>query len=347
MNQLTQSVRSDGIQALRAVACLLVLIQHAGFFAAFAAGRDYHPYLAINFGRVGVSLFFSISGFVMGGCMDEGRSFILRRIARIYPPFWMAIALSFPIMTLAMTGWQFDLLSVTLAPVSAVNSTYGIPYWTLCYEVAFYVVVYLLILGRAGRNSVLAMCMLWVLAIVVADAYHPFGFVDDDRSFALIAQPGNLILVTPYPLFFIGGLSASMLKEDVHNRAKPIHLIVAAVALYAFSSGLRLTSTVPLFIVQASAFACLTIAVSDTKFPALIGWFGDISYGTYLMHLPIIISVAYILHARFSHIRLSVAWISLFLAGAIGGMVFGYLEFQFHRRVIRPLFRRRRLVNAL
>ena len=337
---MTGSPRSDGIQALRALACLFVLFQHATFFAAFARDVDYHPFLAINFGRAGVSLFFVISGFVMAGCMNEGKTFLLRRLARIYPPFWISIALSFAIASVAATRWHIDWPSVLLVPVTAVNNTYGIPYWTLCYEVAFYVVVYALVLAGARRDRVLIACMIWILAIVLADAYHAFGYVDDNVAFAGIAQPGKWILLTPYPLFFIAGFVAAMLKTEVLKRISPTSLLIGAVALYAFSSSLKLGSSVPMFVVQACAFACIVLAVCEKKIHRLIGWCGDISYGTYLMHLPIIIAIAQAFHARSGQYRLSIIWITLALAGSIGGMLFGYAEYQFHGRVIKPLFRR-------
>ena len=72
------------VQALRAVAALAVLIRHAGFY-------EYQVLAA------GVDLFFVISGFVMVvSCWPEfgkqcaPRRFIVRRLLRIVPLYWLA-----------------------------------------------------------------------------------------------------------------------------------------------------------------------------------------------------------------------------------------------------------------
>ena len=79
--------KNSGIQGLRAIAAVLVVLQHAIFFACTARGVDFTPYLPIGFGQVGVGIFFVISGYVMTLCLPQGAMFMPQRIARIYPAF--------------------------------------------------------------------------------------------------------------------------------------------------------------------------------------------------------------------------------------------------------------------
>ncbi|MGF6768835.1 exopolysaccharide production protein ExoZ [Paraburkholderia sp. GAS199] len=329
-----------GIQALRALACALVLFQHVTFFVAYAKGLDYHPYLLINFGRMGVSLFFVISGFVMGGCLHQGKAFLWNRVARIFPAFWIAVALSFFILLKADTAWHLDWTSLLLLPTTAVNNSYRIPYWTLCYEFAFYCATYVMILCRLSRTQILTVCIVWLLAIVVIDAYRPIGDIDG-AAFAIVAQPGKWILLTPYPIFFIVGLFASVAGTAWAARINPPYLFLFAVCVWGVSNGVSFPSPAPLFIMQAVAFAAFLIAIQNMRFARLIERFGDVSYGVYLIHMSIIVAIVQALKPHADHIRFSVLWLILIVASVIGGVLFGWFEYRLHNRVFKRMFRKR------
>ena len=98
-----------GIQALRAIAALLVLLQHAIFFACTAKGVDFSPYLPVGFGWMGVSIFCVIYGYVMTLCMHQGASFMPQRLARIYPPYLLTVAISGALLPLIGEPWEIDL----------------------------------------------------------------------------------------------------------------------------------------------------------------------------------------------------------------------------------------------
>jgi peptidoglycan/LPS O-acetylase OafA/YrhL len=81
-----------GIHALRAVAATLVVIQHAAYVANdyFVFGYDIDNDYFI-YGRVGVILFFAISGFVIALQRTKPVGvFIVHRLLRIYPNYWLA-----------------------------------------------------------------------------------------------------------------------------------------------------------------------------------------------------------------------------------------------------------------
>jgi peptidoglycan/LPS O-acetylase OafA/YrhL len=90
----------------RGVACLMVVLHHAGFTVLFetAGGTGPEAWLRRTVALVlwrmnlGVALFFVISGYCIGASVDATRrrgmnplAFLGRRIWRIYPPYWAAV----------------------------------------------------------------------------------------------------------------------------------------------------------------------------------------------------------------------------------------------------------------
>lgn len=93
----SHSLRFEGIQALRFIAALLVVVTHA---SAYVAGRLIEGYPIWSSGAAGVDVFFVISGFVMVvssrgliGRPDGARTFLLRRASRVVPLYWGATTL--------------------------------------------------------------------------------------------------------------------------------------------------------------------------------------------------------------------------------------------------------------
>lgn len=156
--------RIYSIQALRAVAAILVVIFHGRNWAyTYQAPTGLAPTVLFDFaflrdlGAIGVDIFFIISGFVMTYITwHEPRvagsilPFLQRRLVRIVPTYWL-YTLVMAVIMLVMAGhiaqsvdlravlWSLSFIPYTpatgnLAPVLAVG-------WTLSYEVYFYVLI--------------------------------------------------------------------------------------------------------------------------------------------------------------------------------------------------------------
>src|ERR1700737_3097284 len=83
------------IQALRAVAALIVVVFHLSYIESKYFPSHFVPAILGNCGMAGVDLFFVISGFVMMtvssghfGRSGAASDFLLRRAVRIYPVYW-------------------------------------------------------------------------------------------------------------------------------------------------------------------------------------------------------------------------------------------------------------------
>jgi len=198
----------DGLEAFRGLAALLVLLHHA--FGTVSLPQNFNTvFLGGIFeeGDMGVNLFFVISGFVIAWSNPrDGRRprevliYVLRRIARIYPMYWVACLLVLPVY------WKFAPAAIgELTPGRLFHDALLLPWpqtpmlgvaWTLIYEMMFYLLfVPMLLNRRAGL-------MLW--AALTA------GIL---TALAVQWQPENVWLthlISPYVLEFLAGMAVCL-----------------------------------------------------------------------------------------------------------------------------------------
>ncbi len=103
---LQRNPRYHMLDIWRGVACLMVVLHHAGFALTWTDTdvegiEGWLRWGIVAFLRrmdLGVPLFFVISGYCIGASVDATRrrgssslAFLKRRIWRIYPPYWAAL----------------------------------------------------------------------------------------------------------------------------------------------------------------------------------------------------------------------------------------------------------------
>ncbi|WP_219274040.1 acyltransferase [Pseudomonas sp. Xaverov 83] len=168
-----QLQKLNNIQFLRFIAAVLVVIAH-GSVAPFGLPNEF-----FNTGRFGVDIFFVISGFIIpyilfGGSHTEmskvklsGWAFFLRRVARIWPMYFLVTMLVFVCVWIVGSGWfkpnpdlafafsvakldmklLFESLTFThsfIAPTLDVG-------WTLQFEFMFYTIIAILMVVGVRR----------------------------------------------------------------------------------------------------------------------------------------------------------------------------------------------------
>lgn len=145
-------VRFRHIDSLRAVAAGLVVWLHFAQFLRPLTGPD--PWFlgflqavpkSLDVGRLGVVIFFAISGFVIcrsfGGPREgAGKRFVIRRLCRLYPAYWVSMLGG--IWTWWLSGyrltWQTVAANATMGPMFLGKSCLVGVYWTLHIELIFY-----------------------------------------------------------------------------------------------------------------------------------------------------------------------------------------------------------------
>lgn len=183
------------IQALRAMAALLVVIVHLEVLgAALGLGGAFFDLFA-----VGVDLFFVISGFIMVHTTSRGSAspgaFLASRLIRIAPLYWLltlavfTLALADPAL-LGSTRVDFDALLRSLAFVPHLRADGTVrPVlfvgWSLNLEMAFYLLFALtLTISGVGRRVALG---IGLLAVAVALGVALRGFLSPELRF--LTQP--------------------------------------------------------------------------------------------------------------------------------------------------------------
>ena len=165
------SVRIYGLDTLRALAILLVFMNH---YMLFVSGEPTFGFLG-ELGWTGVDLFFALSGYLIGNQImaairsERGfslKNFYARRLLRTVPNFYVVLALYalFPYVRGTMVLpplWKF--LSFTqnihLMPGTAFSHA-----WSLCVEEQFYMLLpAIALLVAACRKS-----LLWAWVAIVA-----------------------------------------------------------------------------------------------------------------------------------------------------------------------------------
>ncbi len=284
-----------GVQALRAVACLMVV----AFHVLEAAGR--RAGLAWPNGSGGVDLFFVISGFVMftssrglAGRRDGWRVFLQRRLERIVPLYWLltvaktAITLAAPGLapTTRLSAWNLaaSLLFVPARDAAGIVRPVLPVGWTLNYEMLFYLVF---AGALACRRRPLAVLLPVLLPLGLA------GFWRQEDWPAVLSMANGLVLE------LCGGVALAQAMTRGWRPGPP-----ASAAM--LSAGLALLMVVPAagpwrFLawgLPALLMVAGTVGLEAgfrRRMPGLLLKLGDASYAIYLSHVFVVPVLVYAL----------------------------------------------------
>lgn len=286
------SERAHGIDALRGLAAVGVVIVHAAYIHPL--GVDFHSW-NVNYFSLGVALFFVISAFSMCIAYSNGvggthiRSYSLRRFFRIAPLFYfMLIAWDYfylnpsasqLLMNITFTFGFWESTQVSLVPAG----------WSIGVEAIFYLLFPVLSFWRGVRSSFL----LLVLALTVCYLFNKYSHSEEPYFYWT-----NFLTNSPYFAFGILGWSLFNLAPHKHRKVLGLLCLFAGLSLMTIMffygplmSSERVTSLpVPVGFVFAWGAAFCLLVLSQALYPIffLVNRFtlflGKISYGLYLMH---------------------------------------------------------------
>ncbi len=280
------------VQALRAVAALLVVVNHALITAGHRSqiGVDGHPIL----GRLGVEIFFAISGFVMIRVTDPlrpGRApirtagrFLWARAVRIVPLYWLCTML---VMLADLVGSRRSgddvsparlIASLLFLPSTAANGlVQPVLYvgWTLQFEMVFYLMV---AIALAVQVSPVRLCVPVLAGLAALSTVRP----PDSGAGWFYADSATLS-------FAVGMLTARIAAPGPHRRAAWV-VLVAATSAHVLVCGVRAVGPDPTGIVVALVVPLIFVPTVMTEHrvgasvPRWATAAGATSYTLYLTH---------------------------------------------------------------
>lgn len=289
----------DGVQYLRGLAALLVVIGHENGF--ILAPKYLDSYLMPSLEEASgfaVAVFFVISGFIIvvtsldaRGAPRMGRAeFLRRRAVRILPFLWLC-TIAYNVMSWLGTGafdWAATLRTLMLSPLGDLKPNVA---WSLRHEVLFYVLFALTMLGMRQRWLVLA---LWIaIGPVLFVLVYDLGLISARHE----TQPFDAFSVV-----FMGSRTGAHLQFGVgivlgllYQRAPWPRRTSATVMLFTLLAAAAITVVLPLDLGLArlltwtlAAGGIVALATVARPWPGLCGrigmLLGNASFSIYLTH---------------------------------------------------------------
>lgn len=287
-----------GLQHLRAVAALIVVLDHV--LVRSIRGGPENPWLtfiAAEIGAMGVWTFFVISGFIMlhiswNQFAQPGAlvRFIRHRLLRVIPLYWF------------LTGVFFFIAPIPSGGLQLVKSLLFIPYlnfnneihpileqgWTLNYEILLYA-IFVIALAFGRRTGI-------VTAVLVLTALVFIGQIGDD-----LEPPARLWTSLPLILFILG-ISLAVMRRKITRLGQwrqasfwsAILLIAAAGGMSLITNKVEVTisghafywQTVMLWLVCFISVGLVTLFhhSGENALGRTFEYLGDASYSIYLAH---------------------------------------------------------------
>ncbi len=315
MSQSNDSKRFHHVDAMRAVAVILVIWTHyAERFAPIAGSQHALETLqrSMNFGRIGVVVFFAISGMLipssLHGEVGAGtKRFLIRRFFRLYPAYWLALPLGY------FVHWYlFDkrmdidgvIANVTMLP-AAFGASLILPHgWTLETELYFYglclILFWLGALHRMVWLCIVSVGLSGLFVMIVALKLAPAGMASEYKTlpyhlgimfwgacFRQAYDTPNQVLRIRWP----GSGGPGRLAITYRSAVACVTVVIASIALMGAISDWRHNNLdhLPTSLAYFTGITVFAILATVLKLRIrVLSWLGEISYSIYLLHsLPL------------------------------------------------------------
>ncbi|MGZ3919726.1 MAG: acyltransferase family protein [Bacteroidia bacterium] len=256
---------------LRGIASLIVCLYHLKLFIwKNESPNEFFKFL--DYGHLGVVIFFIISGFVIPYSMYVKKytissffSYVVKRSARIEPPYIASILLTFAWGWYCYTkmwgaeyhiNWPQFFLNITyLAPFT--NTEWiNVIFWTLAIEFQFYILtglIFNLLMKSRILSYLIFSCLLFL------------GFV----------TPEKYMTVFNVYIFFVIGFQCFMFYV---KKIPGIEFVISLLLAVVFAGLFEQMITVPFVLFTIAGIFLLNYKSKIAQF------FGDISYSLYLTH---------------------------------------------------------------
>jgi peptidoglycan/LPS O-acetylase OafA/YrhL len=286
--------RDNNLNLIRALAATAVLVSHA---YPIALGEDavqpLYQSLGHTLGTLSVYVFFIISGFLIAMSYDRSRSktqFVAARVLRLMPGLLVSLLLvafvigpmvtTLPLQSYLGSSEVWTFMARNLALIKPQFTLPGVfetlPYptiegsiWTLFYEVACYVGVFIVgIVGLLRQRRAISVIMgLYILGWAVKDAMGIETIYIADKLYTLSVP-------------FVFGMLIYLWQDRI-----PLSALLA-VALIAVTALLRQSALYELLLLVTMAYVTFWLAYIPGGILRAYNRLGDYSYGIYIYAFP-------------------------------------------------------------
>lgn len=332
--------RYYNLQVLRIVAAAAIVVLHVGSISRvyFRTCPELLEFVNPHFLGKGVTLFFCISGFVIMHSLQTAspQRFLAARLLRIYPAFWMALAVALALRcACGAMEFQFDarlLRCLSLLPIAGFDEYVLGVEWTLVYEVFFYVTAALLAL-IGGPRFLLFAGSAWLVACLVRVLYWPNRSLDPCPGFREIWFSGQNI-----PMLL--GLLLYQFR-DCGRHLRPFAPALIGVCLMFPFTGIVIGPKN--FLIDSVGFALVVWFAATSRSnnaDSILVRCGDCSYGVYLVHTTVIAVAYHLALSRMSPPPHAFIYFVGLLALYVG-LLFGAAEMKLYRWLTARLLAKR------
>lgn len=215
------------LDGLRGLACLLVVAYHAGSILEQNFKESFY-----NFGGMGVTIFFALSGFLMSTLyihkkfsFDDSIKYGIARMARIAPAYWIAVLFVWALYLILPDDYLYSMTPLSMLRSLFFMGNVGV-FWSIPPEIQFYVFFLLLWFCfdkiRSGN-------IWWALAVTILCA----GFIGTRDLWGGLMLPSKIHL-------FLGGFLVAFLVKSEKIRPYLCHYLtqialVTAIIVYVMS----------------------------------------------------------------------------------------------------------------
>ncbi|MBU2915193.1 acyltransferase family protein [Reichenbachiella agariperforans] len=316
----------NSFTALRLLGAFLVLLSHS--FDLLGVSEPLDEYIGIKFSRLGLWIFFSISGYLIGSSAIYSKnikSYFWKRFLRIFPALIVVVLVSLSLLGPMFTSYSINEYFSQGSTYSYFNNIllyrnhYSLPgvfsanpegnvingsLWTLAYEFSFYTLASALVLLPKSFHKITCLSL-----IIITTTLYVMGM--NDSSLTLPFFHLNFKHLGEFGILFAMGAGCQLLKLDEIRVSWVIMALLSAVFI------ILLILRFELLLLFIFAPYIILIGLQKSIFSSLDS-FGDISYGIYLYSFPIQQAIIF-LYQPIS------PWVLLGLAG-VAASIFGYLS---------------------
>jgi peptidoglycan/LPS O-acetylase OafA/YrhL len=298
------------LETLRGLAVILVFLSHSlGHWSELTGSNSgilsgvYSLTFQVDFGRLGVYLFFLISGFlipftVRGAGWRPANDFLRRRFLRVAPLYFFSLPLG-----LILEHWlQGQGVSLTMALQNLLlipnffNNPFALnSYWTLQIELVFYLLIFTITIRFDFRKNQYVLPIAFLSTILLAEIIRPDRYAVGADAAIIIGELAKIFGAITF--LWLGAL----LRNLVDNRLTKLEVgLLALYVFYAFVylpcryfKNIDMAANHPTlsFLVPALSLVMFYLVVSRGLTHIKLNKLGAISYSIYLLHAPVIYAV--------------------------------------------------------